>query len=65
MIRAMEKEKMPCYQCRLRNLYDTNPKSLLARFWHWHTRFCPGWKAFMKSLSPEEQEAMRTRYQLK
>ena len=38
---------------------------VVSRFWHWHTRFCPGWKAFMKSLPEAEQKKMRIKYDLK
>lgn len=30
----MEKE-YPCAQCKMRRKYDKDPKSLIARFWHW------------------------------
>ena len=59
----MEKE-YPCAQCKMRPKYDKDPKSLIARFWHWHTRFCPGWKAYTASLSEEEREELRERYNL-
>ena len=49
----------------MRRKYEANPRSLVSRFWHWHTRFCPGWKAFMKSLSEEEREEMRIKYDLR
>ena len=34
---------------------DNNPKSFLGRIWRWHTTWCPGWKAYMKSLPDEER----------
>lgn len=48
----------------MRRKYDENPKSLIARFWHWHTRFCPGWKAYIQSLSDEERKAVSIMYNL-
>ena len=36
--------------CAFRAKYDERPKSFLGRLWLWHTNFCPGWKAYMKSL---------------
>lgn len=54
----------PCENCKLRARYDENPKSLLARFWHWHTKFCPGWKAFYSSLSEKEQIEFKYKYNL-
>ncbi|MGN0229116.1 MAG: hypothetical protein ACI4BH_04830 [Muribaculaceae bacterium] len=59
-----EKE-MPCATCSMRRRYDNNPKSLIARFWHWHTGFCPGWKSYMARLSDEQQADMRKKYNLK
>jgi hypothetical protein len=25
---------------------EAKPKSFVARLWRWHTRWCPGWKAY-------------------
>ncbi len=52
----------PCENCKLRANYDRNPKSLVGRFWRWHINFCPGWKAYFKSLSPERKAEMREKY---
>lgn len=52
-------------ECPIRAHYERNPKSLIGRFWHWHTRFCPGWKGYMNSLSEEEQQAIKAKYNLK
>ncbi len=60
-----KKSNIPCTDCKMRRKYEENPESLISRFWHWHTRFCPGWKAYMKSLTPEEQEEMKIKYHLK
>lgn len=60
---ASSNEK-PCATCKLRAKYDNNPKSLISRFWRWHIGFCPGWKGYMVSLSEEERNAMRQKYNL-
>ena len=39
-----------CETCALRAKAQKNPKSLIARFWRWHTTWCPGWKAYVKEL---------------
>lgn len=54
-----------CANCKLRANYEKNPKSFMGRFWHWHIKFCPGWKGFMSSLSEEERESMRQKYNIK
>ena len=61
----MEDKKYPCADCKMRRKYENNPKSLISRFWHLHTGFCPGWKAYFKSLGEEEQAEVRKRYNLK
>lgn len=58
----MEQPKHNCPQCPLRRRYDQSPKSLLGRLWRWHINFCPGWKGYLASLSPEEQDALRKQY---
>lgn len=47
-----------CVKCRFRAIYERKPRSILGRLWRWHTKFCPGWKSYMKSLSDEEREAV-------
>ncbi|WP_346853949.1 hypothetical protein [uncultured Draconibacterium sp.] len=54
-----------CENCKLREKYDNNPKSFLGRFWRWHIGFCPGWKAFMKSLDEDKKQELRVKYNLK
>jgi hypothetical protein len=53
-----------CGNCCFRAKYDQNPRSLLGRLWRWHISFCPGWKLYMRSLSPEEQTLVRKQYSL-
>lgn len=40
-----------CATCKFRRYAENNPDKLLARFWRWHTTWCPGWKAYMQSLA--------------
>lgn len=54
-----------CENCKLRANYEKNPRSFMGRFWHWHIGFCPGWKAYFKSLDPEAQQALREKYNFK
>lgn len=54
--------KQNCKDCSLRAKYERNPKSLAGRFWRWHINFCPGWKAYFKSLTIEEQTSLRSKY---
>jgi hypothetical protein len=51
-----------CSTGSFRARYDAKPKSLLGRLWRWHANFCPGWKAYMKSLPPEEKKALVEAY---
>ncbi|MCQ2221942.1 MAG: hypothetical protein MJZ12_11130 [Prevotella sp.] len=60
----MKNNNIPCANCKLRARYDKNPKSLLGRFWRWHIGFCPGWKGYMKTLSEEEREAYKVKYNM-
>ena len=54
--------KHKCSTCPMRAKYDSRPSSFAGRFWRWHINFCPGWKAYFKSLAPEEQEKIRNKY---
>jgi len=40
-----------CETCRIKAYSEQKPKSLIARLWKWHTKWCPGWKAYQKSLA--------------
>ena len=51
-----------CNNCPMRTKYDKSPKSLMGQFWRWHINFCPGWKGYFKSLSPDEQSEVREKY---
>ncbi|RQW02544.1 hypothetical protein EH222_13470 [candidate division KSB1 bacterium] len=54
-----------CATCVFRAKYDNKPRSFLGRLWLWHIRFCPGWKAYMASLSQEERTELAQKYHLK
>jgi hypothetical protein len=43
-----------CERCRLRAYAERKPHSIIARLWRWHTKWCPGWKAYQKSLAEAE-----------
>jgi hypothetical protein len=42
-----------CENCRTRQKAEANPKTLMARLWRWHTRWCPGWKAYQAHLAEQ------------
>ncbi|MGZ4786916.1 MAG: hypothetical protein ACXVZV_03335 [Terriglobales bacterium] len=39
-----------CETCAIRRYAEKKPRSWIARLWQWHTGWCPGWKAYQKSL---------------
>ena len=41
----------PCETRALRLKAEARPNTLIARLWRWHTRWCPGWKAYQRSLA--------------
>jgi len=40
-----------CENCGWRRKAENNPRSLMGRLWYWHTKFCPGWKAYQAELT--------------
>ncbi len=54
-----------CSDCPIRAKYDKKPKSFIGRFWRFHIRFCPGWKSYIKSLSSDEYQELKVKYQLR
>ena len=40
-----------CQNCPIRKRAEEKPNSLLAKIWRWHTRWCPGWKAYQAELA--------------
>jgi hypothetical protein len=50
-----------CETCGFRLRAEKNPKSIISRLWRWHTKWCPGWKAYQKELAeqptqPQQEE---------
>jgi hypothetical protein len=54
-----------CENCSFRARYDNDPKSFLGRIWRWHANWCPGWKAYMKSLPDERRIGLADKYNMK
>jgi hypothetical protein len=52
MVEMLEEPR--CATCPMRLKAEEKPKSLLARFWRWHTTWCPGWKAYQEYLTQQE-----------
>ena len=50
-----EEIKFGCEECMLRQNAEDNPKSFKARLWRWHTRWCPGWKAYQNYLASQNR----------
>jgi len=42
-----------CETCPMRLKAEESPKSFIARLWKWHTKWCPGWKAYQASRQKE------------
>lgn len=40
-----------CENCKIRKSAEENPNSLKAKLWYWHSKWCPGWKAYQKELA--------------
>ena len=53
-----------CENCKFREKYDKNPRSLLGRIWKWHTGWCPGWKSYIRSLPEETRAAVQEKYRI-
>ncbi|WP_083863121.1 hypothetical protein [Pseudodesulfovibrio piezophilus] len=48
----MDTEKRPqmsCDTCRFREKAEKASASFLGKIWIWHTRFCPGWKRYVRT----------------
>jgi len=46
-----------CEKCGMRLRAEKNPKSIMARIWRWHTKWCPGWKAYQRDLARKAAES--------
>lgn len=40
-----------CETCPMRKKAEKNPAGVSSKLWKWHTGWCPGWKAYQKSIS--------------
>jgi hypothetical protein len=49
--RIMGKEVPMCADCPIRAKAEARPRSLIGRLWLWHTKWCPGWKAYQEYLA--------------
>lgn len=47
------KTRHNCENCWFRRRAEARPNSWLARFWQWHTTWCPGWRAYQKDLAEQ------------
>lgn len=52
-----EAKEQKCAECTWRLKAEKNPSGWLARLWRWHTSWCPGWKAYQKSLAADQDRA--------
>jgi hypothetical protein len=43
-----------CADCAWRKKSEANPRSFMAWLWRFHTKFCPGWKAYQKELAEQK-----------
>ena len=44
-----------CGNCPMRQKAEANPQSFMARLWRWHTKWCPGWKAYQARLAEQAE----------
>jgi len=33
---------------------EKNPNCIMAKIWRWHTKWCPGWKAYQRELGKKQ-----------
>ena len=62
IIKIGDLEMSNCENCKFRAKYDNNARSILGRIWKWHIGWCPGWKAYLKSLPVEKRKKLREQY---
>ena len=53
-----------CDNCKFRAKFDQNPRSILGKIWKWHITWCPGWKAYVRSLPDKKSVEVKEKYQL-
>ena len=45
-----------CETCGMRARAEKNPRSIISIIWRFHTKFCPGWKAYQRELAKQQRE---------
>ena len=45
-----------CESCKIRNYTERKPNSIISKLWRWHTKWCPGWKAYQRELAKQRDE---------
>lgn len=48
-----KKKVNSCEECKMRKLAERKPNSFWAKVWRWHTKWCPGWKAYQKEIDQQ------------
>lgn len=43
-----------CENCSWRAYAERKPNTWFARLWRWHTRWCPGWRSYQRSLAEKQ-----------
>ncbi len=43
-----------CENCKWREYSEKKPEKIISKIWKWHTKWCPGWKAYQKELAQQE-----------
>jgi len=46
-----EGKKYRCETCQLRKKAEAKPKAFIGILWRLHTKICPGWRAYQRSLA--------------
>jgi hypothetical protein len=42
-----------CANCKIRRRAEAKPNSFFSKIWRWHTKWCPGWKAYQEELAKQ------------
>ena len=50
-ITMSEDKKHRCEDCPIRKRAEAKPRSFIGIVWRLHTKICPGWKAYQRSLA--------------
>ena len=45
-----------CETCKIRSYAERKSNSVLSKIWRWHTKWCPGWKAYQAELAKQQRE---------